>query len=527
MKKSILIFTLLALILSLFSACSARPPATSTSAPRPGPPSSPAPVPEAPADGSLESSPVPDYSQNESYLTIDENLAKSTDRESTLTFSLKVDTAAYSNVKRYIESGNLPPHDAVRTEELINYFKYDGEMSFSNDPFAIYAEVGPSPFDAGRYMAFIRVKSVDIDKNKLPRSNLTFLIDTSGSMDSYDKLPLLKQAFGLLVDTLTENDRVSIVTYAGSSAVILDGTTGDNKQHIMSAIENLRAGGSTAGADGINTAYALAEKNFIENGNNRVILATDGDFNVGISSTDKLAELVAEKRGNGVYMSILGFGTGNIRDDIMETLSKEGNGNYSYISDLHGAKKVLVDELSANLFTIADDVKAQIEFNPQNVKSYRLIGYENRRLNNEDFADDTKDAGEIGAGTDVIMMFELKLYGAGPETPGKYAQTNTAVPDFADELFEIRLRYKKPGEDNSNLMTRPVFFDNIVENGSTDFHFACSVAAFCHLLRESQYTDKLTLGDVKSLAGNSLGYDREGYRWEFLRLLEQCERLVR
>ena len=336
----------------------------------------------------------------------------------------------------------------------------------------------------------------------------------------------MKQAFGLLVDTLTENDRVSIVTYAGSSEVVLDGVTGDEKHRIMDAIENLRAGGSTAGADGINTAYALAEKNYLFGGNNRVILATDGDFNVGISSTDELARLVAQKRGNGVYMSILGFGTGNIRDDIMETLSKEGNGNYAYINDLHNAKKVLVDELAANLFTIADDVKAQIEFNPQNVKSYRLIGYENRQLSNEDFANDQKDAGEIGVGTDVIMMFELELYGAESGTPGRYTQTNTAVTDFPDELFEIRLRYKNPGENTSKLMTQQIRFSDITERNSSDFRFASAVAAFGHLLRDSQYTDDLTLSNIKSLAEDSLGRDREGYRWEFLRLLEQYDRLV-
>jgi len=522
MKKSIVILTLLALMLSLFAACAAQKyDPYSDSEPNYAPPPN-------TWNGSApsEAGRYPDVSQGESYLTIDENLAKSTEHESTLTFSLKVDTAAYTNVKRYIESGNLPPHDAVRTEELINYFKYDGEMTFSNDPFAIYAEVGPSPFNADRYMAFIRVKSVDIDKNELPRSNLTFLIDTSGSMDSYDKLPLLKQAFSLLVDTLTEDDRVSIVTYAGRSAVLLDGATGDNKELILTAIENLSAGGSTAGADGINTAYALAEKNFIEDGNNRVILATDGDFNVGVSSNKDLAKLVAEKRGNGVYLSILGFGTGNIRDDLMETLSKEGNGNYAYINDLHTAKKVLVDELSANLFTIADDVKAQIEFNPQNVASYRLIGYENRQLSNKDFDDDTKDAGEIGVGTDVIMMFELELHGPNITTDSKYTPYQPVTTNFADELFEIRLRYKNPGEDTSNLITQPVFFENIVANGSSDFRFACSVAAFGHLLRDSQYTNDLTLGDVKTLAEGSLGQDRDGYRWEFLKLLEQYDRIA-
>jgi Ca-activated chloride channel family protein len=277
------------------------------------------------------------------------------------------------------------------------------------------------------------------------------------------------------------------------------------------------------------TAYALAEKNYINDGNNRVILSTDGDFNVGVSDTNDLANLVGEKRGNGVYMSILGFGTGNIRDDIMETLSKEGNGNYSYIYDLDGAKKVLVEELAANLFTVADDVKAQVEFNPQNVKSYRLVGYENRSLGNEDFEDDTKDAGEIGAGTDVVMMFELGLYGTENESGRKYSQAESGEPDFSpdfsNELFEVRLRYKNPGEAQSKLMTRPVFFGDITD-GSRDFTFACSVAAFGHLLRGSDYAAGVSINDIREMAEDSLGRDAAGYRRDYLDLLEQYRRLV-
>jgi Ca-activated chloride channel family protein len=329
------------------------------------------------------------------------------------------------------------------------------------------------------------------------------------------------------VETLGENDRVSIVTYAGNSAVVLDSATGAEKQRILAAMNNMEAGGSTAGADGIMTAYALAEKNFLEGGNNRVILATDGDFNVGLSNTDALADLVGEKRGNGVYLSILGFGTGNIRDDIMETLSKEGNGNYAYINDLAGAKKVLVEELAANLFTVADDVKAQVEFNPENVKSYRLIGYENRSLSNRDFEDDTKDAGEIGAGTDVVAMFELELYGAAPESDRKYAapESEDSAPDFSNELFEVRLRYKDPGEAESKLMTQPAFFDDISASGSTDYQFASAVAAFGHLLRGSEYTGDVTIRDVRALAEDGMGRDEAGYRAEFMRLLDQYEQI--
>lgn len=462
----------------------------------------------------------------ESYLVIDENRATATEQQSVTTFSLKVDTAAYTNVQRYIESGSLPPRDAVRTEELINYFRYDGAMEFGGEPFAISTEVGPSPFSENKHMAFIRVKTREIDKAALPASNLTFLIDTSGSMNSYDKLPLLKEAFGLLVDTLDEDDRVSIVTYAGSSGIVLDSAAGSDREGILSAIRNLDAGGSTAGADGIRTAYALAEKNYVEGGNNRILLATDGDFNVGISDIDELARLVGEKKENGVYMSILGFGTGNIRDDIMETLSKNGSGNYAYINSAATARKVLVDELGTNLFTIADDVKAQIEFNPAAVKSYRLIGYENRRLSNEDFDDDTKDAGEVGVGTDVVMMFELELAGSGGEGLKYGDAAGEAAPAFADELFEVRIRYKDPGRSESKLITRPVTYGAISDTGSDDYRFACSVAAFGHLLRNSEYTGSATPGSTLALAKDSLGADREGYRQEQVHLLEKYADLL-
>ena len=487
---------------------------------------------EGPRDEANSSStstyPHPDIENftSESYLTINENEAVETKDESMLTFSLKIDTAAYTNVSRYINSGNHPPRDAVRTEELINYFTYDSQVTFEKDaPLGIYTELGRSPFNKNSYTAFIRVRSQDIDRSELPPSNLTFLIDTSGSMNSYDKLPLLQEGFALLAETLSEDDRVSIVTYAGNSAVVLDGVSGADTDRIKKAIYSLSAGGSTAGADGIKTAYALAEKNYLRNGNNRVILATDGDFNVGISSTDELARLVAEKRGNDVYMSILGFGTGNIREDIMETLSKEGNGNYSYISDLSAARKVLVDELSVNLFTIADDVKAQIEFNPVNVKSYRLVGYENRSLRNEDFVNDAKDAGEIGIGTDVVVMFELELYGNTNGSEYKYGGGESAAPDFADELFEVRIRYKNPGENESRLITSPVFFDDISRSGSTDFGFACSVEAFGDYLRNSKYSEGISLQSIFELAEDNLGRDSASYRIEFLRLLESYERI--
>lgn len=448
----------------------------------------------------------------EAYLPIDENTEVDASDESTITFSLKVDTAAYSNVARYLNNGQLPPTDAVRTEELLNYFRYEEPLEPADGaPFAVYTELGPSPLHDNRQLAFIRVKTPEIDKSELPPCNLTFLIDTSGSMDSYDKLPLLKTAFGLLVETLTENDRVSIVTYAGSSQIVLDSASGADKTAILDAIYNLTASGSTAGADGIQTAYSLAAKNFKEGGNNRVILATDGDFNVGIQNTDDLASFIGEKRDSGVYLSILGFGTGNIRDDIMETLSKNGNGNYAYIDTVQTAKKVLVEELGGNLFTVADDVKAQVVFDPDMVQSYRLIGYENRLMNNQDFADDRKDAGEIGAGTDVVALFEIQLTDSGR----------------SGNPFAVHIRYKDPGGTESRLVTKDSLDSGLDTPASTDFGFACSVAVFGHLLRGSEHTGTATLQTAISYAQDNVGRDPGGYRQDYVALLEQYQRLVK
>lgn len=463
------------------------------------------------ADGIYPSCDIEEGTAGETYQEIIENPEIAASEESTITFSLKVDTASYSNVTRYLNTGSLPPKDAVRTEELINYFRYETPLEPDGAPFAVYTEVGPSPFHSDKQMAFIRVKTPEIDKEGLGPSNLTFLIDTSGSMDSFDKLPLLKSAFSLLVETLGEDDRVSIVTYAGSSAVVLDSCSGADKEQILDAIHSLTASGSTAGADGIRTAYALAQKNFREDGNNRVILATDGDFNVGISDTDQLAEFIAEKRDSGVYLSVLGFGTGNLRDDVMETLAKNGNGNQAYIDSVQTAKKVLVEELGSNLFTVAKDVKAQVVFVPELIKSYRLIGYENRMLSNEDFADDTKDAGEIGAGTDVAALFEIEL---------------TEQGKTADNPFAVHIRYKEPDGDESQLFTKETL-DTMSGESTDDFRFACAVAAFGHLLRGSEYTGEATLESVMQLAEGSLGRDPGGYRQEFLALLNTYKRVAR
>ncbi|MDR2939343.1 MAG: von Willebrand factor type A domain-containing protein [Clostridiales bacterium] len=447
---------------------------------------------------------------NETYTEIDPNKNIDVLEESVVTLSLKVDTAAYSNIERYINSGNKPPVDAVRTEEMINYFNYTGEMDFSSHPIGVYTEIGRSPFDPEKYLAFIRLKSKDIDKSELPKSNFTFLIDTSGSMVSDDKLPLLKYGFGLLVDTLGEGDRVSVVTYAGSSEIILDSAPGSDKGRIMGAIESLGAGGGTAGADGILSAYSLAEKNFIEGGNNRVILATDGDFNVGPSSNSALEKLVAEKRGNGVYLSVMGFGTGNLNDSMMEALSKHGNGNYAYIDSARTAKKVLVDEISSNLFTIADDVKVQVEFNPANVKSYRLVGYENRLMGNEEFSDDTKDAGELGAGTDVAVIFELGL-----------GQADKGTAPYANELFETRVRYKNPNDSEATQFNVPAVFDDIKYQNTMDFNFSAAVYGFGEILRGSGFAP--SLDSVISLVENNMGTD--GERAMFLITLNKYKNL--
>ncbi|MDR1643042.1 MAG: VWA domain-containing protein [Clostridiales bacterium] len=450
---------------------------------------------------------------SEDYLEIVENKQISVLENPMQTFSLKIDTASYRNVARYIRNGFYPSKDAVRVEEMINYFTYDEPLEATVSPFAIYAELGPSIFDSGKQLAFIRLKSRSIDRSG-SRSNLTFLIDSSGSMDSPDKLPLLQSSFKLLVDNLTENDVVSIVTYAGSSEVVLDSVSGNQKDTLMNGIDNIFAGGSTAGADGIQTAYSLAAKNFIPNGNNRVILATDGDFNVGISMISELEEFISEKRGTGVYLSVLGFGTGNLKDSTMETLAKNGNGNYSYIDSIDEAQKVLVDELATTLFTVADDVKAQLEFNPAKVKSYRRIGYENRSLANEDFENDAKDAGEIGAGTDVIMLYELEL----EQSTSSSALTPEAPA--SEELFEVRIRYKNTGEGASQLMSFPVNEDKILGTNTSDFKFASSVAGFGALLRSSEYLGKVTIDDIANLASSSKGLDSAGYRLEFCDLVD-------
>jgi Ca-activated chloride channel family protein len=449
----------------------------------------------------------------ERYLAITQGGETAVGEEPAATLSLKVDTASYSIVKRYLSDGMLPPSDAVRTEELINYFSYDEDPVFRDgSPFGVYAEIGPSPFDGEKQMALIRVKTAPVGKEDLPPSNLVFLIDTSGSMNTPDKLPLLQRAFSMLTDTLDADDVVSIVTYANSSGTRASGVPGSEKRFLNDAIYSLEAGGSTAGARGIQTAYDLAEEYFLEGGNNRVILATDGDFNIGISDTGQLSDFIAQKRETGIYLSVLGFGAGNIRDDIMETLAKDGNGNYSYIDSSATAEKVLVKELDANLFTVADDVKAQIIFNPEVVSAYRLIGYENRLLAEEDFDDDQVDAGEIGAGADVVILFELSAV----EDTGKF--------------FDVNIRYKVPGETESKLLSVPVDDSGIRKSATTDYKFACAVAVFGDMLRHPDsdggdaYGQRLT--QLAKLAKANCGDDGEGYRADFLAVLRDLGDIV-
>lgn len=541
MKKSKLYYGLLGLLSCAFflTSCGSAPPRDNTDAESPANDGAPAyngaQVDEANKNAITNQMPD-EYINQESYLPITENQAIATSKQSVSTFSLKVDTAAYSNIERYLQGGNFPPADAVRIEELLNYFSYDGVMDYDNNsPFGVSLEVGPSPFHPEKKLAFVRVKTPEIDLEQLPPSNLIFLVDTSGSMASYDKLPLLKEALHLLVDKLGPQDRVSIVTYAGSSSVLLDSASGKDKKTILSAINQLEAGGSTAGAEGINTAYELAEKNFLSEGNNRIILATDGDFNVGINDPNQLAELVSEKRESDIYLSILGFGTGNLREDIMETLSKNGNGNYSYIYTLDSAEKVLVEELASNLYVVATDVKAQIEFNPAYIRNYRLLGYENRLLANQDFANDAKDAGEIGAGTDVVFLYELEMTDTPASAEESLRYTPTTIPNqeettlqedssVTNEIFQLRIRYKNPGESSSNLLTWNVEKDQIEETTSSDFLFAAAVAEFGENLRNSEQANQ-DITQLYDVVTENQGKDEGGYRKEFLLLLQQYQSL--
>lgn len=444
------------------------------------------------------------------------------------TFSADVDTASYSNIRRMIEDGYTPediPQGAVRIEEMLNYFSYDYNLPRGGEPFGVTTVMGDCPWNEDAKLLQIGLKTQAIDFSEAPSSNLVFLLDVSGSMSDDNKLPLLQRSFALLADELTEKDRVSIVTYASGDAVVLDGVNGSEKEKIVAALDGLVAQGATNGSAGIETAYALAEKHFIEGGNNRVIIATDGDLNVGTTSESALKELVVQKKESGVYLTVLGFGMGNIKDNKMETLADCGNGNYAYIDSLGEAKKVLVEEMGATLVTVAKDVKLQVEFNPAYVKGYRLLGYENRMLAAEDFDDDKKDAGEIGAGHTVTALYEIIPVDSAQEIAQadlKYQQDGGKGVENG-EWVNLKIRYKDPDQEESKLCTYPVTEKAYTQKPSEDFYFAAAVAEFGLLLRDSEYKKDASFENVRELLGK-VDTGADDYKDEFAYLVKKLQR---
>jgi len=481
-------------------------------------------------------------SQGEGYAAVAESRFVTPREQPLSTFSIDVDTASYANVRRFLVGGRLPPRDAVRIEELVNYFRYAYPQPEGDVPFSVTVDAAECPWKPGHRLVRIGLQGRDIDRGARPAGNLVFLVDVSGSMQAANKLALVKQALAMLVEELTENDRVSIVTYAGNAGLALPPKTGDRKQAIFDAIEALEAGGSTHGSAGIALAYEQAREHFIPGGSNRVILATDGDLNVGVTSTAALIDLIKEKARAGVFLTVLGFGEGNLQDEKMEALADNGNGVYAYIDGVREARKVLVEQLTGSTVTIAKDVKIQVEFNPAQVASYRLLGYENRALAARDFRDDAKDAGEIGAGHSVTALYEIALVGEEQDGPGveplKYqprAEAPAAAPQPAAvdpaasrELLTVKLRWKRPDADASTglevaLADRGPAFDT----APADLRFAAAVAAFGMILRESGERGDATLPLVARIAGSALGPDEGGYRAEFLDLVRRAEGLAR
>lgn len=444
------------------------------------------------------------------------------------TFSVDVDTASYSNVRRFINGNQFPYKDAVRIEEMINYFSYDYPQPQKDHPFSITTEISACPWNTSHRLIHIGLQGKTLESKQLPACNLVFLLDVSGSMGQPNKLPLLQKAFRLLVNELGAKDRVSIVVYAGAAGLVLPSTAASQKDTIVAAIERLSAGGSTAGGAGIKLAYKVAQENFIPDGNNRIILATDGDFNVGVSSTSELVRMIEDYRKKGIFLTILGFGMGNYKDGRMEQLADKGNGNYFYIDNLMEAKKVFVNDMRGTLFTIAKDVKLQLEFNPAKVKAYRLIGYENRMLKKEDFADDTKDAGELGAGHTVTALYEIIPYGSTEEIPVaddlKYQDNKISPKAFKNkEILTLKLRYKKPDGEKSKLIVHPLVDNNVVLAKTSDnFKFSAAVASFGMLLRDSEFKGDSSYESILKLARDGKGKDFFGYRAEFVQLVEKC-----
>lgn len=459
----------------------------------------------------------------ESYDIINENKFLDVVLNPLSTFSVDVDKASYANLRRYLNNNQKPPVDAVRIEEMINYFDYDYPQPKDEHPFSINMELGNCPWNSEHELLMIGLQGKEMSTEEIPATNLVFLIDVSGSMNSPNKLPLLKQSFKILVDKLRPEDRVAIVVYAGAAGLVLNSTTGRNKTRIIEALDKLQAGGSTAGGAGIQLAYGVAKENFIEGGNNRVILATDGDFNIGESSDAAMERLIEDKRDDGIFLTVLGFGMGNYKDSKMEKISNAGNGNYAYIDNILEAKKMFGFELWGTLFTIAKDVKFQIEFNPSEVKAYRLIGYENRMLNKEDFNDDKKDAGEIGSGHRVTAFYEIIPANSeevvASVDPLEYQAPVSKVR--SENMMTVKLRFKKPDEDTSRLIKQPVKAKQIRKGeASENFMFASAVASFGMLLRDSEYKGTLTYEGVERMARHSKGKDVNGYRSEFIKLVE-------
>lgn len=471
------------------------------------------------------------YYNTESYSAINENNFKSVKNDPLSTFSIDVDAASYSNLRRFIHNGQMPPKDAIRIEEMINYFNYDYPEPKGQDPVSITTEITSAPWNKNHRLVSIGLKAKTISNENLPASNLVFLLDVSGSMQGPDRLDLLKTSLKLLTDQLRPNDHVAIVVYAGAAGLVLPSTPGNQKIKIKDALNKLEAGGSTAGGAGIQLAYETAQKNFIKGGNNRVILATDGDFNIGASSDGEMQRLIEGYRNDGVFLSVLGFGMGNLKDSKMETLADKGNGNYAYIDGINEAKKVLINEFGGTLFTVAKDVKLQIEFNPAKVAAYRLVGYENRLLNNEDFKDDKKDAGEMGSGHTVTALYEIIPVGVKDEFSKpidalKYQEVKGTKN--STELLTVKLRYKNPDENKSQEMSVSLV-DNVqsLAQASTDFKFKMAVAELGLLLRNSEFKQSANFKDLIEMAKTGKGKDENGYRAEFIQIAENVRLLIK
>ena len=486
--------------------------------------------PSANATSKMILSSPPQQRNAETYKEIKENSFVAVAQQPVTTFSADVDRAAYANVRRIIGYGQIPPKDAVRIEEMVNYFDYDypAPEEGSASPLRVSPELAPAPWNPNHLLLRIGLQAKKIDLAKAPPSNIVFLIDVSGSMDEENKLPLLKSSFKMLLGQLRPDDKIAIVTYANGTKVALPSTSVKDKEKIIKVLDNLYASGGTSGGRGIQLAYEQAQKSFIKNGNNRIILATDGDFNIGINNTTDLEKFIEKQRESGIYMSVLGFGIGNYRDDMAETIADKGNGNYAYIDNITEAKKVLVNELSSTLFAVAKDVKLQLEFNPKYVKEYKLIGYENRMLANEDFTNDKKDAGEIGAGHTVTALYELVPSDGKVAQSLRYQSQELNEKGKGNELGFLKIRYKDPKvkDAKSVEITEPLVFNKkALKETSTDYRFAASVAEFGILLRDNSNKANATYDQVIELAEGAIGKDPEGYRKEFVRLVKSVKML--